>query len=141
MARIDRGRRATDCKMFGIPAEGTADLAWLDVADCQVRLILMSFVESHFLQTECEILEFPTEQNWFDTDNDHFRSADGTRRRSPCFRRHFLASHVISSRRSEATDTRPAASFTLKPGHNADEPHRKRRDAADLRPRARAARS
>src|SRR5580658_5665455 len=49
---------------------------------------------------EREILEFPTEQNWYDADNDHFRSAERTRRRSPGFWWHFLTSYVISFRRS-----------------------------------------
>src|SRR5205085_5518730 len=43
------------------------------------------FSRTAFLACESEILEFPTEQNWFDTDNDHFRSAVGTCRRSFCF--------------------------------------------------------
>ena len=40
----------------------TADLAWLDVADCQVRLILMSFVKSHFLQTSVRSSNSPTDR-------------------------------------------------------------------------------
>jgi hypothetical protein len=91
------------------------------------------------LTCEREILELPAEQNWCDADNDHFRSANRTRRRRPCFWWHFLASHAISFRRGEATHTRAAPSWALKSGHHADVPHGKRRVAADLRPRARAA--
>jgi len=36
------------------------------------------FRRTALLACESEILEFPTKQNWFDTDNDHFRSAVGT---------------------------------------------------------------
>jgi hypothetical protein len=36
------------------------------------------FRKTALLACEREILEFPTKQNWFDTDNDHFRSAVGT---------------------------------------------------------------
>jgi hypothetical protein len=97
------------------------------------------FRRTALLTCEREILEFPAEQNWCDTDNSHFHSALRTRRRSPCLRWYFLTSHVISFRRSEATDIRTAASFALKPGHNADAPRGKRRVAADLRPRAPAA--
>jgi hypothetical protein len=53
------------------------------------------------LACEREILEFPAEQNWFDTDNDHFRSAVRTCRRSSYFEWRFWNSHVISFRRSE----------------------------------------
>jgi hypothetical protein len=49
------------------------------------------------LAREREILECPSEQNWRDTRNDHFRSALRTGRRS-FFGWQFLASHVISFR-------------------------------------------
>jgi hypothetical protein len=52
------------------------------------------------LACEREILEFPAEQNWFDTDNDHFRSAVRTCRPS-YFGWRFWSSHVLSFRRSE----------------------------------------
>ena len=52
------------------------------------------------LACERESLEFPAEQNWFDTDNDHFYSAVRTCRRSSYFEWRFWNSHVISFRRS-----------------------------------------
>ena len=53
------------------------------------------------LACEREILEFTAEQNWRDTENDHFGSAVRTRRRSSCFERGLFTSHVVSFRRSE----------------------------------------
>jgi hypothetical protein len=59
------------------------------------------FRRTALLACEREILEFPAEQNRFDTDNDHFHSAVRTCRRSSYFRWRFWNSHVISFRRSE----------------------------------------
>jgi hypothetical protein len=65
-----------------------------------------SFDPEHFRRTalltcEPEILEFTEEQNWCDADDDHFRSAIGTSRRSSYFGWRCLIGHVISFRRSE----------------------------------------
>ena len=66
---------------------------------------LEDFRRTTLLACEREFLEFTEEQNWCDTDNDHFRSAIRTRRRSPYFGWRFLVGHVVSFREARATDT------------------------------------
>ena len=63
------------------------------------------FRRTALLACQSEILEFPTKQNWFDTDNDHFRSAVGTCRRRFCFGWRVWNCHVISFRRSDVERT------------------------------------
>ena len=64
------------------------------------------FRRTALLTCEREILKFPAEQNWFDTDNDHFHSAIRTCRRISYFGWRFWNSHVISFRRSEGNGDR-----------------------------------
>jgi hypothetical protein len=62
--------------------------------DYQPRSSLRFFVRPHVLHASERSLECPSEQNWRDTRNDHFRSALRTCRRS--FFGQQLASHVTS---------------------------------------------
>jgi hypothetical protein len=82
----------------GIPADGLLTLRGWN-GGLSRALDPEVFRRTAFFADEREILEFATEQNWYDTDNGHFRPADRTRRGIPCFPGHFLINHIISFRR------------------------------------------
>src|ERR1700733_15282654 len=100
----------------------------------------MSFVESHFLQTSVISPKSPPNRSGLRGTMTISVPEKGHADEAPTSGG--ISWRVTSSPLAEARQRiSDRQSFSLKLGHNADEPHRKRQDAADLRPRALAAHS